>query len=308
MKDRRIIVGFWIICAIVSLAFSIFFAINRNSLTRGRKIALIVNDREINEFEELEKGLSEEAALYNMDLNIDFMQNPDDVKEQKNIISQEISAGVGAIILIPVDEDEIKKYIEEAGITLPIVYIYSEHIRKRKYVSAGFDSRAMGTDLGKIISDGYADAKMVYFAKDPESTVNKGIVSGIESVLPENKVNVIKYSSSAEIAREAREYAKAGDKTVMIGDKPDAALALEKLAGFYNSWDRQIYSIGSNEMVLAGMENEKITGAMHWSSYRIGIESVRALSNIFRGIGYNRNIKVKHCFINRENMFEYIGR
>ncbi|XME01920.1 substrate-binding domain-containing protein [Lachnospiraceae bacterium C1.1] len=303
-SGQKEIIRFWIFAALLLMFILIADSAGIGYKRKNMKISVIMDCSDSTIHDELEKGISEEASIQNLDINIEFLPKAYDTDLQKEIIKREIDNGAEALIIVPTDDREIKEWIRDEKFTLPITYIYNDRLDRRNAFSAGFDREKAGKILAENIAVDNADARLVMICRHSDSSEILKIIDTIKEYLPDNRLIVEEYYIQPVIATKLKKIAEDRKKTVVITDGPEATESVVKFSNYYKDWDLGIYSIGSDKMLLKNIEDGLVSGAVEWSDYAIGVRSVKTLMNYSRGFFSAYDIVEDPYFINSENIFD----
>ena len=182
------------------------------------KISVITRESSSEAIVNLQQGLEQAANDMDVEMSLVTLSEQNSAQEQKKLIEREINSGAEAIIITPVENEELKSTIETAIEKIPIICmgntIQSDAI---SYVILGQDEE-MGKELGrKIFVKGIFNKKILLL----ESSLNCEAINQRKNAL----LSMLEKRAKAMIRQEFN--VSVNLEQVIQQTEPDIIIALE---------------------------------------------------------------------------------
>lgn len=266
------------------------------------KISVIIRESSSEAIVNLQQGLEQAANDMDVEMSLVTLSEQNSAQEQKKLIEREINSGAEAIIITPVENEELKSTIETAIEKIPIICmgntIQSDAI---SYVILGQDEE-MGKELGrKIFVKGIFNKKILLL----ESSLNCEAINQRKNAL----LSMLEKRAKAMIRQEFN--ASVNLEQVIQQTEPDIIIALEPTILDITAETVQrlqknnimVYGFGMTTKTPSYIEKEDIAAAIIQNDFNLGYLSMRTAMETLHKIEKKEEGRIDYAFVNRHNMY-----
>ncbi len=266
------------------------------------KISVITRESSSEAIVNLQQGLEQAANDMDVEMSLVTLSEQNSAQEQKKLIEREINSGAEAIIITPVENEELKSTIETAIEKIPIICmgntIQSDAI---SYVILGQDEE-MGKELGrKIFVKGIFNKKILLL----ESSLNCEAINQRKNAL----LSMLEKRAKAMIRQEFN--VSVNLEQVIQQTEPDIIIALEPTILDITAETVQrlqknnimVYGFGMTTKTPSYIEKEDIAAAIIQNDFNLGYLSMRTAMETLHKIEKKEEGRIDYAFVNRHNMY-----
>lgn len=310
LKNKNLIILIAVLFVFLGITLS---SINSNSPGKEsrKKVSFIVYGDDSERWENMRQGAGLVCEENDADLALIATLSENDVKEQEEIISREISNGADALIIAACSSKEIKDYINELRVRIPVIFIGSdsEENNKTEYISP--NDYQIGYDLGKQFVKNESD--IVTVAIISENTERDGIIlreQGFRDALAtEGKVGKILTWSRNE--NEQTVSRRVFVQRALVSEACDAIVTFDNLAtdalldALVNlNQHSKVYSVSTSNKAVYNLYDKEIRALAYPDEYSMGyLAAVYALDKKNAGKKYTGE-EIDYKIVRKENMYD----
>lgn len=272
-------------------------------------VSVIIEDTSDDNYVNFKKGMDLAAMEFHADVSFITLYDKGSKKQQEELILREQQDGCKALVVSPVDGDEILKMQAEKRINVPLVLLNSEAgaAGDKAAGAIGFDYYHMGQELGLRITEEQKGKKVYLFGGQNPDEVSGRFRDGILSVLEPAGYEVVPQKASGEGGWKAAagEIAQRdGGQAVIAALDP---VSLAEAAQAFSEPDLLpeiggLYGRGTTVRLLNYLDRGVIQGLCVTDDFSAGYLSVKTAAELAgnqaaEGYGY-----LKSCFIRQEDL------
>ena len=277
--------------------------------SKRKQVSLIVYGDDSERWESLRQGAGLVCENNDAGLSVLTMLSENDVGEQEEIIEREIENGADALIIAPCNSEEIRDYIKERNISIPVAFVESVISTDEDLIDIAPDDYQMGYDLGTSLVENESDIVTVAVVsdnieRDSVALREKGLMDAIEGKVGKiTKWSRNDYNNKAETRMFIQKslVSEATDVIVTFDNSTtdallDALINLNKHSRIYSvtTSNKAVYNLYSKEIISLGYPNEYAMGYL-------------AAMNVLER-SYARktfaNKEIEYRIIRKENMYD----
>ena len=278
-------------------------------LQNEKRVSLIVYGDDSERWENLRQGAGLVCENNDAGLSLLTMLSEDDVGEQEEIIEREIENGADALIIAPVNSSQIRDYIINRRIKIPVAFVESVESDDKDLIDIAPDDYRMGYELGEKLVENESDIVTVAVVsnntgRDSVALREKGLMDAIDG-----KVGKILTWSRSEYNNqtETRVFiqkslvSEATDVIVTFDNSTtdallDALTNLNKQSKLYSvsTSNKAVYNLYSREILSLGYPNEYAMGYLAAENVLDRSHAKKAYSDK----------EIEYRIIRKENMYD----
>ncbi len=278
-------------------------------LQTEKRVSLIVYGDDSERWENLRQGAGLVCENKNAGLYLLTTLSEDDVSEQKEIIEREIENGADALIIAPINSQEIKDYINNKRIGIPVIFVESVESSDDSIIDIAPDDYRMGYELGEKLVENESDIVTVAVVsdnteRDSVALRKKGLLDAIEG-----KVGKILTWSRSEYNNKT--------ETRMFIQKSLVSEATDVIVTFDNSTtdalidaltnlnkQRKIYSVATSDKAVYNLHSKEVLSLCFPNEYAMGyLAAENALDRSYAKKMYSDK-EIEYRIIRKENMYD----
>ncbi len=300
----------------ILLAFVVSFVIlNRDRIFEKKnsdpyEISVICRSKSTENSTTIKQGIDQAARDLNAEVSFITLSNDNNVQEQIYLLQREIKNGADAVVIAPVNSEDLKQPIVKAQKSVPVITMQStvDSMKNLPYISC--DNLQLGSALAKtMIKNGVTEHRIIILRNSMDcSNINQRYL-GVVRELNLTK-NEIEYWDIPDDPQEAYDTAKglfqnsrADTLVALDGATLEAAARAEKDLLKTGSAQVQIYGIGRTNTVVSLLDNQIINSIGVENEYNLGYLSIKtAINNINKKYETN-NTNINFAIVDHENMY-----
>lgn len=313
MKSKKIGI-FIILFFLLIISFSVLVddTLSNQKNRKIHNISVITSGRNSESLMIMKQGVDQAASELNIDVSFINLSQDNNMEEQKELIDREIKNGVDAIILSPVDYEEMAGTVEEAMKKVPIILIESTVDLDKTPPTIASDNYELGELLGEqMLEMGDMGKKVAIIKNNLECSSIEERYEGLMSVMNEVNNTYIFWSISNDnevnYYNEIKNLLESNDVDVVVTlstnmleyvaevKKDPNIIANEKSA-------IKIYGTGSTSKIIAFLEEKTINATATQNEFNIGYLGVKAAVDKLEGKKVS-NSTISSTIVNTDNMY-----
>lgn len=312
LKDKRSIIAI----PVLLLIFIMFVIAQMNTKSpaneKRKKVSLIVYGDDNERWENLRQGAELVCGEKDADLTLISTLEESDAGEQKEIIEREIESGADALIVAACNSTEIKAFMDERKLRIPVVYVESLStalltIKDIAVISP--DDYQMGFELGEAVVENESDIVTVAVIsenteRDSVSLREKGFMDAVEGKV--GKVIEWKRSERQQNVQtrmfiQRAVVSEATDVIVTFDNSTTDAL-LDALSNLNQS--SKLYSISTSDKAVYNLYNNEIRALEYPNEFSMGyLAAMYALDESYARRKFAGE-EIEYRTVRKENMYD----
>ncbi len=309
-KNKNLIILIAVLFVFLGITLS---SINSNSPGKEsrKKVSFIVYGDDSERWENMRQGAGLVCEENDADLALITTLSENDVKEQEEIISREISNGADALIIAACNSKEIKDYINELRVRIPVIFIGSdsEENNKTEYISP--NDYQIGYDLGKQFVKNESDIVTVAIISEntERDTVTLREKGFRDAIATEGKVGKVLTWSRND--NEKTVNRRVFVQRALVSEACDAIVTFDNLAtdalldALVNlNQHSKVYSVSTSNKAVYNLYDKEIRALAYPDEYSMGyLAAVYALDKKNAGKKYTGE-EIDYKIVRKENMYD----
>jgi ribose transport system substrate-binding protein len=279
------------------------------------KVAFVTNNA--SDFWTIARRGVEKADEELSDVSAEFRITADGTAaEQKRIIDDLLTKGVGAIAISPVDPENQTALINDTAQKALVFTQDSDAPKSNRLCYIGTDNVAAGRQAGQLIKDVLPEGgRIMLFVGKLDARNAQERIQGIKEVIAGTKIEIIDVRT--DDADTSRAKSNAADTLVRHPDvkalvglwsyNGPAILSAVKEAG--KTGKVQIVTFDEADETLAGVRDGAIHGTVVQQPYEFGYQAIKRMAQAVKGdksfIPESKQIIVPTLVVNKDNVAEF---
>ncbi|MBQ8007188.1 MAG: substrate-binding domain-containing protein [Lachnospiraceae bacterium] len=310
LKNKNLIILIAVLFVFLGITLSSIYSNSPGKESR-KKVSLIVYGDDSERWENMRQGAGLVCEENDADLALITMLTENDVKEQEEIISREISNGADALIIAACSSKEIKEYINGLRVGIPVIFVGSdsESDNKTEYIAP--DDYKIGYDLGKQFVKNESDIVTVAIVsenteRDSVALREKGFRDAIATEGKVGKVltwsrNDNEKTVNRRIFVQRALVSEACDAIVTFDNSATDAL-LDALVNL--NQHSKVYSVSTSNKAVYNLYDKEIRALAYPDEYSMGyLAAMYALDKKNAGRKYSGE-EIDYKIVRKENMYD----
>lgn len=274
------------------------------------EISVITRGKNTESWTTIKQGIDQAAKDLNCEISFVTLSSDNNVQEQISLIQREISNGADAIVISPVNSEDLLQPILKARRTVPVIAMDStvESIKELPYVSC--DNYLLGTTLGSRLSNDAGKARKIAILRNSMDSSNihqryMGVFSALNGVK-----NNIEYWDIPDDPQEAYDTARgmlqnsSSDMFIALdGATLEAAAKAERDLLKTGSRQVKIYGIGRTNTVVSLLEDQVISAIGVENEFNLGYLSIQSAVNHINKTAGTVNTQISFAIVDQNNMY-----
>jgi ribose transport system substrate-binding protein len=274
-----------IVFSLLLLVLSGYYLYVNNKNTKPRKepyaISVICSGESAEEFSVLKSGIDKAADEFNADVSFFTLTKANDAGQQISLLEREVENGANAVLILPVQSNEIVEPIIQADKEVPVIVMQSTLPGLSGVDTVSCDDVQLGRSLAeKIVHTEKQMQDVIILNKDG----HMGICNGLETVLKEagSQISYLDFFHSAPDAdafNDAKKFLVSCQNQILIALDRDTLEILGKakknLADSHESVECHLYGVGRSNAIMSMLEEGVINSVAAENEYGIGYLSMK---------------------------------
>lgn len=287
-RSGKVMIVLYIVCLVVLFLMCSTDLIIREPERQIYQIAVIIEDVRSDNYSNFRKGMDLAAAELNADVQLITLYEKLDVKEQMDLMDREQQDGTDALIVVPVEEEQVSA----KQMTIPVILMRAGVAEAAGAGNVIVDYEKMGEQLAReILKEQPADVP-VYVLTDPagQSDMDRLFLKGSDAVFQEagRSVQRILRGEEERFYTMLEQPGAETKKVVILAENQDILTeAAGVVAGSEAVADAVggLYGRGTTMAILNYLDRGVITGICVTDEFSVGYYSVREAVRALEGAG-----------------------
>ncbi len=287
-RSGKVMIVLYIVCLVVLFLMCSTDLIIREPERQIYQIAVIIEDVRSDNYSNFRKGMDLAAAELNADVRLITLYEKLDVKEQMDLMDREQQDGTDALIVVPVEEEQVSA----RQMTIPVILMRAGVAEAAGAGNVIVDYEKMGEQLAReILKEQPADVP-VYVLTDPagQSDMDRLFLKGSDAVFQEagRSVQRIVRGEEERFYTMLEQPGAEAQKVVILAENQDILTeAAGVVAGSEVVADAVggLYGRGTTMAILNYLDRGVITGICVTDEFSVGYYSVREAVRALEGAG-----------------------
>ncbi len=287
-RSGKVMIVLYIVCLVVLFLMCSTDLIIREPERQIYQIAVIIEDVRSDNYSNFRKGMDLAAAELNADVQLITLYEKLDVKEQMDLMDREQQDGTDALIVVPVEEEQVSA----KQMTIPVILMRAGVAEAAGAGNVIVDYEKMGEQLAReILKEQPADVP-VYVLTDPagQSDMDRLFLKGSDAVFQEagRSVQRILRGEEERFYTMLEQPGAEAQKVVILAENQDILTeAAGVVAGSEAVADAVggLYGRGTTMAILNYLDRGVITGICVTDEFSVGYYSVREAVRALEGAG-----------------------
>ena len=287
-RSGKVMIVLYIVCLVVLFLMCSTDLIIREPERQIYQIAVIIEDVRSDNYSHFRKGMDLAAAELNADVQLITLYEKLDVKEQMDLMDREQQDGTDALIVVPVEEEQVSA----RQMTIPVILMRAGVAEAAGAGNVIVDYEKMGEQLAReILKEQPADVP-VYVLTDPagQSDMDRLFLKGSDAVFQEAGRSVQRilrgeeerfYTMLEQPGAEAKKVVILAENQDILTEAAGVVAGSEAVADAVGG----LYGRGTTMAILNYLDRGVITGICVTDEFSVGYYSVREAVRALEGAG-----------------------
>ncbi len=287
-RSGKVMIVLYIVCLVVLFLMCSTDLIIREPERQIYQIAVIIEDVRSDNYSNFRKGMDLAAAELNADVRLITLYEKLDVKEQMDLMDREQQDGTDALIVVPVEEEQVSA----KQMTIPVILMRAGVAEAAGAGNVIVDYEKMGEQLAReILKEQPADVP-VYVLTDPagQSDMDRLFLKGSDAVCQEAGRSVQRilrgeeerfYTTLEQPGTEAQKVVILAENQDILTEAAGVVAGSEAVADAVGG----LYGRGTTMAILNYLDRGVITGICVTDEFSVGYYSVREAVRALEGAG-----------------------
>ena len=287
-RSGKVMIVLYIVCLVVLFLMCSTDLIIREPERQIYQIAVIIEDVRSDNYGNFRKGMDLAAAELNADVQLITLYEKLDVKEQMDLMDREQQDGTDALIVVPVEEEQVSA----KQMTIPVILMRAGVAEAAGAGNVIVDHEKMGELLAREILEEQPADVPVYVLTDPagQSDMDRLFLKGSDAVFQEagRSVQRILRGEEERFYTMLEQPGAEAQKVVILAENQDILTeAAGVVAGSEAVADAVggLYGRGTTMAILNYLDRGVITGICVTDEFSVGYYSVREAVRALEGAG-----------------------
>lgn len=287
-RSGKVMIVLYIVCLVVLFLMCSTDLIIREPERQIYQIAVIIEDVRSDNYSNFRKGMDLAAAELNADVQLITLYEKLDVKEQMDLMDREQQDGTDALIVVPVEEEQVSA----KQMTIPVILMRAGVAEAAGAGNVIVDHEKMGELLAREILEEQPADVPVYVLTDPagQSDMDRLFLKGSDAVFQEagRSVQRIVRGEEERFFTMLEQPGAEAQKVVILAENQDILTeAAGVMAGSEAVADAVggLYGRGTTMAILNYLDRGVIMGICVTDEFSVGYYSVREAVRALEGAG-----------------------
>ncbi|NBI92775.1 hypothetical protein D3Z45_19930 [Lachnospiraceae bacterium] len=304
-RSGKALLVLYIVCLVILFLMCSTNLIIREPEQKIYQISVIIEDMRSDNYSNFRKGIDQAAVEFNTDIHFITLYEKLDAEQQVELMEREQQDGADALIVVPVDEEQVA----EKQMTIPVTLLRAGVAEAAGAGNIVIDYEKMGERLAQAVLEDIPQGGLVCMLTDPskQSDMDSMFLKGIDAVLEKEGCRV------RWIARRGEDGFRAELETIGLGEDGEVVLLaqnqeiLTEAAGILadnaalSEAIKGLYGRGTTMPILNYLDRGIIKGICVADEFSIGYYSVREAVRALEGAGSVPTVMDSY-YINKEDL------
>jgi ribose transport system substrate-binding protein len=276
---------------------------NISVITRGKNSESLMN---------MKQGIDQAASEMNVNISFVTLSEDNSIDEQKVLIEREIKNKADAIIISPVDYDEMAESIENAMKKVPIILFESTVNSNKVLPTISCNNYDLGVNLAKdMLKNGKKIRNVAIIKNNLECSSVKERYDGFMSVMNNTDNNCILWELPVDkqltYYNKARKLLDNDEVNVVVAFDASILEGVSEAKRDLSTVDEkrksiEIYGTGSTSKIISLLENKVINAIGIQNEFNVGYLSIKSAVYKIKGESVSNNI-ISSTVVSSDNMY-----
>lgn len=308
-RGSKIKLSLLVVLLCISFVLLLCELVFSNNRIKTYEISVIAPGKSDESMMLLKEGTEQAASELNANIRFIFLSQEQNPKEQIELMKRESKNNVDAIIISPIDCQEVAEAIEEVKKTVPVIVIQSSLKTTSSVDRITNDDYLLGQQLASTMLENSDNKRVAIVNSSLESTAIEERYEGSTKELGDNNREYYRYV----LSNDDKNSSYADIEEIIIKENIGSVICLDTKASEYigefkRSLSKElsgylkVYGVGSTNKVISLLEEDIINGTVTQNEFNIGYLAVEnAISNKKKNKAID--LKVKANIVTSENMY-----
>ena len=273
------------------------------------QISFIARGIKTESWSTIEQGIEQAANDLNVEITSIYLSSENNVEEQVALLKREVQNGADAVMIAPVNSQDLRAPIEEAQKFVPVVAIEStvEGLENLPYI--GCDNFALGRALGEeIFKQGAKGNKVAILQSSLSCSSVYEWYQGMLEVLQQNGMDLSFWeipddpTQAYETAKKLLQKRDVNKAVALDGATLEAVARAEKELSPPGVTTVDIFGVGRTNQVVSYLEEKVITSIGVQNEFNIGYLGVTTAVSQIKG-DWSENATINFAIVNYADMY-----
>ena len=264
----------------------LFLASSTDLLIKEREdpvypVSVVIEDSTDEEYANFRRGLDLASMEFNVDLSFITLYEKDQAEQQMEMLRREQQDGAAAVILAPVDEEQMDQALNEEPLSIPLVLWNAETLSDRASALVSVDCAAMGRKLAEQVMERHGTEDTVLLFASGDNSVRRRFQAGIE-----DRLSQAGYRIRLADGLEREDFRQALEALLYPAEETAVVVALDQKSlrdtadllresPRYRPYVKGLYGRGTSIPILNALDQGWISGLMVTDGFSAGYLCVK---------------------------------
>ncbi len=308
-RRSKILLFFYMIFLVVLFLMCSTDLIIREPEKEVYQVAVIIEDVRDDNYSNFRKGMDQAAIEFNADVHFITLYEKLDAEQQMELILREEQDGADALIVVPVDERQVKEAVAEKRIGIPVVLFGTKAAEEKAAGEIIVDYRKMGEQMAEQMAGRISDGCPVLLLAESHgrNAINNDFLEGAAEVLESGGHSCLMAEPDETGGyKNISETLSYGPAAILAGS-PES---LSETAGvlsenpFLRDQAEGLFGRGNTLQILNDLDGELITGICVTDEFSRGYFSVSMAVQALEGKSVREPMVMDSYYIEKKDLRE----
>lgn len=270
------------------------------------KISVITRESSSEAIVNLQQGLEQAATDMDVEMSIVTLTKQNDAQEQQKLIQREINSGAEAIVIMPVENEELKKTIEKISEKIPVIYMANSLQDTAVSATVLGQDEEMGKELGRrIFVKGVFNKKILILESSLQCDAICKREIALLSMLENRAKSIFKqpFEFSDNSIQNLIEIIQKVEPDIIITLEPTVLDITAEAVQHLQKNHIMVYGFGMTTKTPSYIEKENVTASMIQNDFNLGYLSIYNAMEVLDKTKKKKEGMIDYAFVNRQNMY-----
>ena len=307
MKLKNIFFIFSIAVIFFGMLYFISFDVAQKDIQSVyTKISVITRESSSEAIVNLQQGLEQAAVDMDVEMSVVTLTERNNAQEQQKLIQREINSGAEAIIIMPVEDEELKKTIEITAEKIPVICMSNSLQSNAISATILGQDEEMGKELGRrIFVKGVFNKNILILESSLQCDAIYKRETALLSMIENRAKSVLKqpFEFSNNTVQNLEKIIQQIEPDIIVTLEPTVLdIAAEAVQHLQKS-HIMVYGFGMTTKTPSYIEKESVTASMIQNDFNLGYLSIYSAMEILDKTKEREKGMIDYAFVNRQNMY-----
>jgi len=270
------------------------------------KISVITRESSSEAIVNLQQGIEQAATDMDVEMSIVTLTERNNAQEQQKLLQREISSGAEAIVIMPVEDEELKKTIEIASEKIPIICMANSLQSNAVSATVLGQDEEMGKELGRrIFVKGVFNKKILILESSLQCDAVYKRETALFSMLENRAKSILKqpFVFSDNTIQNLEKIIQQTEPDIIITLEPTVLDIAAEAVQHLQKNHVMVYGFGMTTKTPSYIEKENITASMIQNDFNLGYLSIYSAMEILGKTKQREKGIIDYAFVNKQNMY-----